>query len=82
MNSYRAKAATSLPVFIAAATVVIFMLATRLTAQRNNPRLGTPEAARAREIALREGELRRTSIEMGAKKIPTIQNSYGHRRLY
>jgi hypothetical protein len=65
MKSYRMRPATRLLVFRASASAFVFMLATPLMAQRNNPL--TADALRAREIAVREGELKRTSIEMGAK---------------
>jgi len=67
MKSYRMRPATRLLGFTASASAFVFMLAAPLTAQRN-PRLGTLEAARAREIAMREEELMRTRIEMGASR--------------
>jgi hypothetical protein len=68
MKSYRTRPATRLLVFKAAASVLVFMLAAPLAAQRNNPLRGTPEAARAREIGMREEELVRTRIEMEASR--------------
>ena len=68
MKNYGMKPAMRLLVFKASASAFVFMLAAPLAAQRNDPRLGTPEAARAREIAIREGELDRTRIEMGASR--------------
>jgi hypothetical protein len=68
MKSYRMRPATRLLVLKASAITLVFMLASPLAAQRNDPRFGTPEAARAREIAMREAELMRTRIEMGASR--------------
>ncbi len=68
MKSYRIGPATRLPIFKVSASAFVLIFAAPLTAQQIDPRLGTPGAGRAREIAIRERELERTRIELGAAR--------------
>jgi len=57
------------------------MVAAPLTAQQIDPRLGTAGAGRAREIAVRERELERSRIELGASRASEDPNQLAVRKI-